>query len=168
VDGVGSAATVLVVLRGNSGSGKSTVARKLRDRYGVAVISQDVLRREVLGVADRRHNPAVELIDSVTRLALDRGLHAIVEGILRGDIYGNMLRSLAADHRGTTNFFRFDVPFDETLRRHASKTGTDFGEHELRQWWRDNDVLHGCEERVIGAELDPDAILDLIVDAARL
>ncbi|MCV7228585.1 AAA family ATPase [Mycolicibacterium komossense] len=58
--GVGSAGTVLVILRGSSGSGKSTIARRLRDRYGLAVVSQDVLRREVPGVDDHRDNPAIE------------------------------------------------------------------------------------------------------------
>ena len=50
--GVGSVSTRLVVLRGNSGSGKSVIARMLRDRRELTVVSQDVLRRDVLGVAD--------------------------------------------------------------------------------------------------------------------
>ena len=75
----------------------------------LAVVSQDVLRREMLGVGDGRGNPAVGLIDLVARFALNRGMHVVVEGILRSDIYEPMLRSLAADHLGTTGFFRFDL-----------------------------------------------------------
>jgi hypothetical protein len=90
-----------------------------------------------------------------------------MEGILRSDIYGPMLRLLAADHRGTTKFFRFNLPFDQTVRRHHSKGCTDFGERELRQWWRDQDVLPGCEERIINADQGPDAIVDLITTAVR-
>ncbi len=159
---------MLVVLRGNSGSGKSTIARTLQDRHELAVISQDLLRREVLGVGDGRGNPAVGLIDLVARFALDRGMHLVMEGILRSDIYGPMLRSLADDHLGTTGFFRFDLPFEEALRRHNTKGCSDFGESELRQWWRDHDALHGCDERVIGSDRDPDAIVDLITTAVRL
>jgi predicted kinase len=167
VVGTGSASTGLVVLRGNSGSGKSTVARELQNRYlrQLAVVSQDVLRREVLRARDQRGNPAVELIDLVSRFALDRGMHVVIEGILASDVYGLMLRSLAADHRGVTRFFRFDLPFEETLRRHDSKCRNDFGEAELRRWWRDGDVLQGCKEQVIGAEQDADAIVDLITTA---
>jgi adenylylsulfate kinase-like enzyme len=46
----GTSATRLIVLRGNSGSGKSTVARAVRERYGrgCALIEQDYLRRIVL------------------------------------------------------------------------------------------------------------------------
>lgn len=153
---------MLVVLRGNSGSGKSLIARMLRDRRELAVVGQDVLRREVLGVKDGRDNSAVELIDLTVRFVLNRGINVVVEGILRSDIYGPMLQSLAADHRGTTEFFRFDLPFDETLRRHNTKDCKEFGEQELRRWWRDHDALPGCEERVIGAEHDPEATVNLI------
>ena len=129
---VGSASTALIVLRGNSGSGRSTDTRTLQDRLELAVVGQNVLRRDMLGVGDRRDNPAVDLIDLVARFALDRGMHVVVEGI---------------------------------LRRHNTKGRSKFGESELRQWWRDQDVLYGCGERVIGAEQDPEAIVDLITTA---
>ncbi|TXR57201.1 AAA family ATPase [Quadrisphaera setariae] len=51
--GGGSAGT-LVVLRGNSGSGKTTVARAVQRRFPkgtCAVVSQDRIRREVLRAA---------------------------------------------------------------------------------------------------------------------
>lgn len=167
--GVGSVRTGLVILRGNSGSGKSTVARELQDRHvrELAVVSQDVLRREVLRVPDRAGNPAVDLIDVVARFALDRGMHVVIEGILYADIYGPMLRALAADHRGSTRFCRFDLPFEETLRRHNAKGCNGFGEAELRQWWRDQDPLADCEEHVIGAEWDLDTIADDIATVLR-
>jgi predicted kinase len=158
-----------VVLRGNSGSGKSTVARELQDRHlrELAVVSQDVLRREVLRVRDRPDNPAVTLIDLIARFALDRGMHVVIEGILHADIYGSMLESLAEDHRGTTVFFRFDLPFEETLRRHVAKGCNDFGEAELRQWWRDHDALPWSGEQLIGADRDVHAIADLIDTTVR-
>ncbi|GAB2933366.1 hypothetical protein GCM10027203_37290 [Nonomuraea fastidiosa] len=52
----GSPGTVLVVIRGNSGSGKTSVARALRQAYGrrgLALIGQDVVRRDIL----REHDP---------------------------------------------------------------------------------------------------------------
>ena len=47
---IGSDETRLIVLRGNSGSGKSTVAKALREAYGrgVAWVSQDLIRRTIL------------------------------------------------------------------------------------------------------------------------
>jgi hypothetical protein len=94
-------------------------------------------------------------------------MNVVLEGILRSDIYGTMLQSLAADHRGTTGFFRFDLPLEETVRRHNSIGCADFGERELRQWWREHDALPGCEEQIIGADQDPNTIVDLITTAMR-
>lgn len=52
---VGSAQTRLIVLRGNSGSGKSSVAMVLREAYGrgLAWVSQDLIRRIILRERDR-------------------------------------------------------------------------------------------------------------------
>ncbi|MGO8884323.1 MAG: hypothetical protein ACLPUO_14870 [Streptosporangiaceae bacterium] len=51
----GSGQTTLIVLRGNSGSGKSTVADALGDAYGrgVAWVPQVVLRRTILRERER-------------------------------------------------------------------------------------------------------------------
>jgi len=55
---VGSADTRLVILRGNSGSGKTTLARRLRAGIpDLAIVSQDVVRREILGTRDVADNP---------------------------------------------------------------------------------------------------------------
>ena len=44
----------LIILRGNSGSGKTTIAKKLQKNFGhgTLLISQDVVRREMLYVKD--------------------------------------------------------------------------------------------------------------------
>ncbi|MFG6200180.1 hypothetical protein [Nonomuraea sp. JJY05] len=70
----------MIVLRGNSGSGKTTsVARTLRKAYGrrgLAVVGQDVLRRDILRERDVPDGVNIGLIDTVTRYALDHGRHA--------------------------------------------------------------------------------------------
>ena len=52
---VGSEITTLVVIRGNSASGKSTIAARFRTRCGpgVAIVGQDHLRRVVLKEKDK-------------------------------------------------------------------------------------------------------------------
>ena len=46
--------TKLIVLRGNSGSGKTTVAKELQNKFGnnTMLLSQDVIRRDILKVKD--------------------------------------------------------------------------------------------------------------------
>lgn len=152
----GTSETTLIVLRGNSGSGKTTVARELQRQQGrerLAVISQDVVRREVLWANDRAGNPAIGLIDVMARYALNQGFSVVVEGILHPSRYGEMLRRLAQDHRGRTLTYFWDVPFEETLRRHATKPkASEFGEAEMRDWWYGAAYVDGLNETSIGAE----------------
>jgi hypothetical protein len=62
----GSGSTRLIVLRGNSASGKSSVAAGIRSRYGrgVAIVGQDNLRRTVLRERDIPGGVNVGLIDT--------------------------------------------------------------------------------------------------------
>ncbi|MDW6065111.1 kinase [Streptomyces sp. FXJ1.4098] len=150
---VGTTATRLVVLRGNSASGKSSVAAGLRDGFGrgLALVGQDHLRRVVLREHDRPGAANIGLIDTVARYALDAGYHVVVEGILYADHYGDMLARLRADHRGPTYGFYLDVPLEETLARHATKPqAEEYGEAEMRSWYRERDLLPGGIETVIG------------------
>jgi predicted kinase len=151
----GRSDTRLILLRGNSGSGKSSVARGLRERHGsgLAWVEQDHLRRIVLGERDRPGAANIGLIDQTVRYALDTGFHVVCEGILFTGHYGEMLRALCAEHLGATTVYYFDVPFDETVRRHATRPGsTEFTAAQMRGWWTDDDRLGVRDERMIPAE----------------
>ncbi len=152
---VGTEGTRLVVLRGNSASGKSSVAAGLREDFGrgLALVGQDNLRRAVLRERDRPGAANIGLIDLTARYALDAGYHVVVEGILYADHYGDMIARLRSDHRGPTHCYYLDVPFAETLARHATKPiADDVSETQLRDWYRPCDLLPGGIETVIGAE----------------
>jgi len=145
----------LIVIRGNSASGKSAIAAGVRDRYGrgLAIVSQDNLRRVVLREHDMPGGANIRLIDLTARHALSAGFHVVVEGILRADHYGQMLTALISDHASGAFAYYLDVPFEETVRRHAAKTGTfKYGEAEMRRWHRGLDLLPGGIEHVIPAD----------------
>jgi len=110
---------VLVVLRGNSGSGKSAVAAEIRARYGrgIALVSQDNLRRVVLREREVAGGANIGLIDMVARFAARSGYDVIVEGILRAEFYADMLDGLRRDHE--SYLYYLHVPFEETMLRHA-------------------------------------------------
>jgi len=147
-----SADTVLVVLRGNSGSGKSSVARELRRRHGrgCALIEQDHFRRVVLREHDVAGGLAPLLIAQTARTALDHGYSVVVEGILTAARYRDALIGLAADHRGRTAFFWFDVSFEETCRRHATRPlSAILSTDEMRGWYDPSDLLGAANEHVV-------------------
>jgi hypothetical protein len=59
-----------------------------------------------------------------------------VEGILNAKWYGRALYRLAQDHAGVTHSYIYDLPFEETVRRHSTKAVADrFGKPEMREWW---------------------------------
>ncbi|WP_033259829.1 MULTISPECIES: AAA family ATPase [Kitasatospora] len=151
---MGGAGSRLVLVRGNSASGKSSVAAGLRERFGrgLALVAQDNLRHVVLREHDRPGAANIGLLDATARYALDAGYHVVVEGILAADHYGPTLRRLVDDHLGVTRCYYLDVPLAETLRRHATKPPTGATEDDLRDWYHERDLLPGGFETVIGAD----------------
>lgn len=151
----GSETTTLVVLRGNSASGKSTTARALRELAGrgTAWVEQDYLRRIVLREHDLPAGVNIGLIDQTVRYALDHGYDVVLDGILFAAHYGAMLRQLADDHLGATTFYYFDLTLDESLRRHATRPlAAEVGADQVRRWYVEGDLLGVAGERLIGAD----------------
>jgi hypothetical protein len=152
----GSSDTRLILLRGNSASGKSSLARAIRAARprGIAILGQDQLRREILHAQEKPDNPTVAYLDLSARYALDIGLHVIVEGILYSCIYGGMLTQLLADHRGISHCYRYELSFNETARRHTSKPqAAEYGPDTMLDWWLDADPLPGVAECSLGPEV---------------
>ena len=167
--GTGTSETRLVVLRGPSGAGKSTTARRLREHLGrsVALVEQDYLRRIVLKALDMPGGGAPGLISLVARYALDLGLNVIIEGILGANHHAAMLEELAADHAGRTTFYRFEVSWSETVRRHAGRPQADeFNVDEMRRWWHGHDPLLFVEERVVPETATLEATVSRILSEA--
>ena len=141
-----------MIVRGNSATGKSSVARTLRERHGpgLAWVSQDLLRRTVLGERDTPDGNNIGLIDQTVRYALDHGFHVVLDGILHPPHYAPMLHALVRAHRGVTTAYYLDADFAETVRRHATKPEhAEYGEEQLLQWFHDQNLVDGLAERVI-------------------
>lgn len=128
--------TKLIILRGNSGSGKTTIARLLQQEFGkeTLLVSQDVVRREMLRVKDTAHNLSIDLIKKIAMYGKDRCSYVIVEGILATSRYRSMLLDLIDYFDGKAWVYYFDLPFAETLLRHQKRANSrEFGEPELRK-----------------------------------
>jgi predicted kinase len=168
---VGSDRTRLIVLRGNSGSGKSSVAMALREAHGrgLAWVSQDLIRRIILREKDRPGGVNVGLIDHVARYSLDHGYHAVLDGIFYADRYEQMLDGLRRDHLGQSCFYYLDVSWEETVRRHATRPqAADFGVDDMRDWYRPRDLLTAVREQVIPETSTLRETTSLILAQARL
>ncbi|HMH70255.1 MAG TPA: AAA family ATPase [Candidatus Saccharimonadales bacterium] len=156
----------LIIIRGNSGSGKSTVAKKLQHKMGyeTMLIPQDVVRREMLRVRDKPDNPSIQLVYELAMYGKKIGFDVIVEGIFVNERYGDTLRKLINDFGGQSHVYYFDISLEETLKRHNSKPNAhEFGEKELREWWIEKDYLNVPNEKHILASMNEDEITEMFV-----
>ena len=153
---------VLIIIRGNSGSGKSTIAKRLQREldYGTALIQQDVVRGEILRVHETPNNPSDALMDMIARFSKERGYDVIVDGIFRRKKHGDWLLKLIEDWEGPVFVYYLDIPFEETLKRHMTKPNAhEFGEKEMREWWAEHDYLGADGEIIITHEPSADEIV---------
>ena len=99
-----------VIVIGCPGAGKSTFARKLRDKTGLPLFYLDMLF----------HNPDRS---TLSREAFDAGLHEILE---RAEwiIDGNYRRTLPLRFEACTDVFLFDLPVEQCLQNAAARVGT--------------------------------------------
>lgn len=141
----------LILLRGNSGSGKSTVARALQHHFGrnTLLIPQDTIRRDMLYARDTLGGPAAPMMEAIARHGADHCAITIIEGILDAKIYDSLFRTLTALFDDIHAYY-FDVSFEETLRRHETRPQrTQFGPEHMRGWWNEHDVLTVIPEAII-------------------
>ena len=156
----------LIILRGNSGSGKTTTAKSLQDQLGrgTLLVSQDNVRREMLRVHDREGNLSIDLIRQIAEFGKGHCEFIIVEGILYKKFYGKMLHDLIRFYEGKAYCYYFDLSFEETMRRHNTRLKKDeFGEESLRKWWIPNDYLEMDNEVKLTDTMAQKDILELIL-----
>lgn len=157
----------LVILRGNSASGKSTVARRLQrtlPRGRVAVIGQDPVRRDLLWEHDSGQGDTIGLLTAMALHCLSIGRLTILEGIFGAERYRTMFEDLRTAHPGRTLAHYLDVSLAETLRRHAGKPIADHvTDQEVSSWYREHDVLGWEGEVVHGEDLGEEQLVARIL-----
>ena len=157
----------LIILRGNSGSGKTTVAKELQNRFGrnTMIISQDMVRREMLKVKDGENTQAIPLMKELLIYGNNHSDVVILEGIMYADWYKPLFELAARLYGSNIYAYYFDLTFEETLKRHQTKPNChEFGEEAMRRWWREKDFSDILNEVSITAEKSMDSIVNNIYD----
>lgn len=128
----------LIILRGPSGAGKSTVAKMLQKRMGgkTALVEQDYFRLRMFVDQEAARQATRQVVVVNVRAALGAGCNVVLEGILTVNSYKDHFEQLFKEHPEDNFLFYFDVGFEETVRRHATrKKSKQFGEAEMREWY---------------------------------
>ena len=155
----------IIILRGNSGSGKTTIAKLLQKHFGhgTMLISQDVVRREVLYVRDDPQTQAIDLLIDLVKYGRLNCDIVILEGILYADWYQELFKCVKNEYGTNIYAYYFDVPFEETLLRHKTKpNANEFGETEMRRWWREKDYINKIPEQLLNKAMTAEDIVDMI------
>ncbi len=155
----------LIMLRGNSGSGKTTVAKELQTLFGrgTMVLSQDMIRREVLKEKDGIDPPVLPLIKQMLKYGSENCEVVILEGIFIADWYRELFEAAIELYGADIYAYYFDIPFDETVRRHQTRSkAAEFGADEMRDWWKEKDYLDLIKEITITEEKSKDEIVNEI------
>ena len=146
------------------------MASALRDRYGrgIAIVGQDNLRRTVLRERDVPGGAYIGLVDTwpatPSTTATTRSSRASSTPCTARACSPPCGKITAAAH-----FYYLDVPFGETIRRHATKPqASEYGRAEMSAWYRGSDLLPGGIEDVIPATSTLDATVDRILRDTRL
>ncbi len=155
----------LVMLRGNSGSGKTTVAKALQELFGrgTMVLSQDMIRREVLKERDGTDPPALPLIKQMLEYGSEHCEVVILEGIFIADWYRELFETVIELYGSDIYAYYFDISFEETVRRHNTRSkAAEFGADEMRKWWKEKDYLDMIKETTITEDKNKDEIVNEI------
>ena len=152
----------IIILRGNSGSGKTTVARALQKKFGynTMMISQDEIRRNILWVKDGVDTKALPLMIELMKYGYEHCDVVILEGIMYDEWYSPLFKTANELYGMDIYAYYFDIPFEETVRRHNMRNKSqEFGEEAMRRWWREKDFSAVLKEQLITCEMDVNSIV---------
>ena len=156
----------LILLRGNSGSGKTTVAKKLQEKFGsnTMLISHDMVRKQILHVWSREGvEKSQPLMIELLKYGKRNSEITIMEGILLSKDYAQLFEAAVAEYGDNIYLYYWDIPFEETLRRHGTKPNrNDFGEEDMRRWWKEKDYLDIIPQTMIDKDLSIEDAVELI------
>lgn len=161
----------IIIIRGNSASGKTSLAQVLQEEFGenTLLLSQDLLRHTMLHAHDGSDTPTIPLLLDLIDYGRKHCPITILEGILRSDwyqpIWEKILTSYPPNH---IHAYYYDLPFSETLNRHASREkAKTFGEASMRRWWLEKDYLQTITETTLTKELSLEEVKKRILSELK-
>jgi len=143
----------LIIIRGNSGSGKSVVAERLREEIDgkVSIVGLDTLRRTILKEPDQLENTdIIGLIEQTVTYCLSNDYTVIVEGILSKPKYKDMLMKIVDSADCDNHIYYIDVSLEETIKRHKTKPIADeVTDKQLTSWYQPKNYLDVPNEIIV-------------------
>ena len=81
-------------------------------------------------------------------------------GILNSEWYFRLFELAVDLYDKNVYAYYFDLPFEETLKRHRTKPNcNEFGKEEMRRWWKEKDYVSILNEVNITADEEKESIV---------
>lgn len=143
----------LIIVRGNSGSGKSTAAFAIaqKSKHKIAVIEADYYRERMLFPKGECKEDVAALMFHNIKYCLDQGYHVIWDSIFFAHDRNRASFREFFDYHPEDNFiFNFDVSFEETAKRHQTRQSRhEFSAEQMRDWYKPVEPLGYDFEHII-------------------
>ena len=151
---------VLIVLRGNAVTGKTSVASSLQERLGttdVMLVQQDISEEHV--------DMQIQMIQKLVNYGKKHFHYVILDGVLPKDSYGEILHELIEDFGSQQLVYYFNDSFEQTVKYNEQKIQP-HDIDKLKSWWIDSDLLSDEDVKLenSGIEQYSDQIIDDIND----
>lgn len=156
-----------IILRGNSGSGKTTVAKTIAkaSKRRMAVVDADMYRVQMFFPWGECGEDVGQLMAHNVRFCLERGYDVFWDSIFYAhqrnkDYIDNFFREY---HPQDDYIFNFDVSYDETVRRHQTRhKKDDFDAEAMRKWYQPVEPLGHSFEHTIPEDSGLEQTIDTI------
>ena len=151
---------VLIVLRGNAATGKTSVASSLQERLGttdVMLVQQDI--------TEEHADTQIQMIQKLINYGKKHFHYVILDGVLSKDTYGEMLNGLIEDFGSQQLVYYFNDSFEQTVKYNEQKIQP-HDIDKLKSWWIDSDLISDEDVKLenSGIEQYSDQIIDDIND----
>jgi adenylate kinase family enzyme len=135
----------LIILRGNSGSGKSTIAKALFEqaKKPTVLIDQDHYRFIFKPAGGTLNSKSIhKMIKANVVLALEDNYDVILEGIFTVKSWKVVFDEIFKKHPEQNYVFYFDISFEETIKRHRTKPNkNEWSEADMKEWYNHKDFM---------------------------
>ncbi len=164
----------IISLRGNAGSGKSTISQMLIDalskEHDVLYLELDNFRRRIVytkfdeDFAIRRNQNALSSIITMIDWGLSNNIeYAILDGKFSTKHFTELYEYILSRNIPLIPYW-FDLTFEETARRHATRAKSkDFTADEMKEWFRPNDLMPIINEKLIPQDMTKEQIFTMIM-----
>lgn len=130
----------VIILRGNSASGKSTVVNEIvkTAKNKIAIIEHDLYRNKILFPKEHYKTDVREMAQNDVMFCLAHGYDVFWVSIFHAVDHKDFLVNFFEKIHPTNNYiFNFETTFEETLKRHETRNlKSVFGKESMQKWYK--------------------------------